>query len=55
MVFPGTIGYIMFRKGELNLGAAGNPDYNLLLAQMIQQARCRWGLRDWWRRAWWRH
>ncbi|MGO8750232.1 MAG: sodium:solute symporter family transporter [Thermoguttaceae bacterium] len=37
MVFPGTIGYIMYRKGELNLGAAGNPDYNLLLAQMIQK------------------
>ena len=37
MVFPGTIGYIMFRKGELNLGAAGHPDYNLLLAQMVQK------------------
>ncbi|MGO9112909.1 MAG: sodium:solute symporter family transporter [Thermoguttaceae bacterium] len=36
MVFPGTIGYIMFRKGELNLGAAAKPDYNLLLAQMIK-------------------
>ena len=37
MVFPGTVGYIMFRRGELNLGAAGQPDYNLLLAQMIQK------------------
>lgn len=37
MVLPGTVGYIMFRKGELQLGAAGDPDYNLLLAQMIQR------------------
>ena len=37
MVFPGTIGYIMFRKGEVNLGAGTTPDYNLLLAQMIQK------------------
>jgi SSS family solute:Na+ symporter len=36
MVFPGTIGYIMFRKGELSLGDAAHPDYNLLLAQMIK-------------------
>jgi solute:Na+ symporter, SSS family len=36
MVFPGTIGYIMFRKGELSLGNAVEPDYNLLLAQMIK-------------------
>lgn len=37
MVFPGTIGYIMFRHGELNIGPAAKPDYNLLLAQMVQK------------------
>ena len=37
MVFPGAVGYIMFQHGELNLGAAGKPDYNLLLAGMIKQ------------------
>jgi SSS family solute:Na+ symporter len=37
MVFPGTVGYIMVRKGEVHLGTTGNPDYNLLLAQMIQK------------------
>jgi len=37
MVFPGTVGYLMFRQGELSLGGGDHPDYNLLLAQMIQK------------------
>jgi SSS family solute:Na+ symporter len=36
MVFPGTVGYLMFRHGEINLGDAARPDFNLLLAQMIR-------------------
>lgn len=38
MVFPGTVGYIMFQRGEVHLtNAEGRTDFNLLLAQMIQQ------------------
>ena len=37
MVFPGTVGYIMFQHGEVNLGSGAKPDYNLLLAGMIKQ------------------
>ncbi len=42
MVFPGTVGYIMFQHGEVNLGnAAGKPDYNLLLAADDPATRAR--------------
>jgi SSS family solute:Na+ symporter len=35
MVFPGTVGWIMFQKGAIQLGGGAQPDFNLLLAQMI--------------------
>jgi solute:Na+ symporter, SSS family len=36
MVFPGTVGWIMYQKGCFQLGSdPARPDYNLLLAQMI--------------------
>jgi SSS family solute:Na+ symporter len=35
MVFPGTVGWIMYQKGVIQLGNGPKPDYNLLLAQMI--------------------
>lgn len=35
MVFPGTVGWIMYKKGAIQLGGGAEPDYNLLLAQMI--------------------
>jgi solute:Na+ symporter, SSS family len=37
MVFPGTVGYIMFRHGQVDLGSGAKPDYNLLLAGMVKQ------------------
>ena len=37
MVFPGVVGWIMYRKGCFQLGGdPAKPDYNLLLAQMVQ-------------------
>lgn len=35
MVFPGTVGWIMYQKGVIQLGDGPKPDYNLLLAQMV--------------------
>ncbi len=37
MVFPGTVGYIMFKHHQVDLGSGAKPDYNLLLAGMIKQ------------------
>jgi solute:Na+ symporter, SSS family len=37
MVFPGTVGFIMFQHREIDLGSGPRPDYNLLLAGMIRQ------------------
>ena len=37
MVFPGTVGYLMFKSGEVSLGSGPKPDYNLLLAGMIKE------------------
>jgi len=38
MVLPGAIGYVMFRRGDLQLkGADGGPDYNLVLPEMVNR------------------
>ncbi len=38
MVFPGVVGYVMFKRGDLRLqGADGGVDYNLVLPEMINR------------------